>query len=87
MWNNTVNFLLQKNIIIKKEEPNSDSETQITSFTEYKATDIKEEEVFVPAPSSGLKSETSVSIICFRAFSVLSFNPQVGALVHIECQN
>jgi hypothetical protein len=71
MWNNTVTFLLQKNIIIKKEEPNSDSEIQISSFTEYEATDIKEEEISVPAPASGLKSEASVSIICFRAFSVL----------------
>lgn len=58
-------------MIIKKEEPNSDSETQISSFTEYEATDIKEEEISVTAPSSGLKSEASVSTVCFRAFSVL----------------
>jgi hypothetical protein len=65
MWNNTINIILQKNIIIKKEEPNSDSETQISSFTEYQATDIKEEEISVPAPSSGLKNEINVSLICF----------------------
>ncbi|XP_023725766.1 uncharacterized protein LOC111874472 isoform X3 [Cryptotermes secundus] len=49
----------RKNMIIKKEEPNSDSETQISSFTEYEATDIKDEEISVTASSSGLKSEAS----------------------------
>jgi hypothetical protein len=63
IWNNTVNFVLQKDVIVKKEEHNSDSETQISSFTEYEATYIKDEEISVPTPSSGSKTEASVSII------------------------